>query len=104
MDKTYSRTACIQFDKPSYSVNETDGSLTLTVTRNGNVSGSATVHYATSDGTATAPADYTATSGDLSFVANETSKTIQVPIIEDTDPANELEISTRRTPERRTRE
>jgi parallel beta-helix repeat protein len=81
--------ACIQFSSPSYSVNETDGSVTLTVTRNGDVSGSATVHYATSDGTATAPSDYAATSGDLNFGANETSKSIQVPIIEGTDPANE---------------
>jgi Calx-beta domain-containing protein/VCBS repeat protein len=43
-----------------------------------------TVHYATADGTATQPADYTATSGDLSFAPNETTKTINVPVKGDT--------------------
>lgn len=39
------------------------------------------VHYATSDGSATAGVDYTATSGDLSFAPGETSKTIAVPLL-----------------------
>ena len=43
-----------------------------------------TVDYATSDGTATAGADYTATSGTLTFLAGQTSKTINVPILDDT--------------------
>ena len=42
-----------------------------------------TVDYATSDGTAVAGADYTATSGTLTFAAGETSKTVNVPIIDD---------------------
>src|SRR5262245_30335304 len=42
-----------------------------------------TVDYATSDDTATAPADYTATSGTLTFTSGQTSKTINVPIIDD---------------------
>src|SRR5207237_2452149 len=60
-------TACIQFTTPSYNVNETAGSITIYVTRNGDTSGSATVHYATADGTAVAPADYNSASGDLTF-------------------------------------
>ena len=44
-----------------------------------------TVDYATADGTATAPADYTSTSGTLTFAAGETSKTVSVPVIDDTD-------------------
>ena len=42
-----------------------------------------TVDYATSDGTATASADYTATSGTLTFAAGEKTKTVNVPILDD---------------------
>ena len=43
-----------------------------------------TVDYATSDGTATAGADYTATSGTLTFAAGEKTKTVNVPVLDDT--------------------
>jgi len=42
-----------------------------------------TVDYATSDGTATAGADYTATSGTLTFAAGEKTRTVNVPILDD---------------------
>ena len=42
------------------------------------------VHYATTDGTATAGSDYTTTSGKLVFAPGETSKTISVPVVNDT--------------------
>ena len=42
-----------------------------------------TVKYATSDGTAMAGADYTETSGTLTFAAGERSKTISVPVLDD---------------------
>jgi len=42
-----------------------------------------TVDYATANGSATAGADYTATSGTLTFAAGETSKTVSVPILDD---------------------
>ena len=49
-----------------------------------NASGSTqTVDYATSDVTATAGADYTTTSGTLSFTAGQTSKTVNVPTVDD---------------------
>ena len=44
-----------------------------------------TVDYATSDGTATAGEDYTATSGTLTFQAGDTTKTISVPVTGDTE-------------------
>ena len=46
-------------------------------------SGTVTVDYATSDGTATAGSDYTATSGTLTFAAGETEKTVSVPVLDD---------------------
>ena len=42
-----------------------------------------TVDYATSDETAAAGADYTATAGTLTFLAGETAKTVAVPVIDD---------------------
>ena len=42
-----------------------------------------TVDYATSDGTATAGADYTADSGTLTFEAGETGKTVSVAVLDD---------------------
>lgn len=48
------------------------------------------VNYATADGTATQPADYTSTSGTLSFTPGQTTRTITVPVIGETVPeANE---------------
>ena len=58
-------------------------SLTVTVLRTGGTAGNLTVDYATADGTAIAGQDYTSTSGTLTFSAGETSKTIQIPILDD---------------------
>ena len=46
-----------------------------------------TVDYATSDDTATAGTDYTATSGTLTFWAGEKEKTISVPLLDDAEAA-----------------
>ncbi|KDN17249.1 hyalin [Amycolatopsis rifamycinica] len=43
-----------------------------------------TVHYATADGSATAPADYQAASGDVTFAPGETSKPVTVLVDPDT--------------------
>ena len=52
--------------------------------------GTVTVNYATSNDSATAPADYTATSGTLTFTPGQTSKTFDVPVVGDLlDEANE---------------
>lgn len=49
-----------------------------------------TVNYATADGTATQPADYTNTAGTLTFTPGQTTRTITVPVIGETIPeANE---------------
>jgi hypothetical protein len=61
-------------------VDEDAGQAVLTVTRAGANAGAASVAFATTDGSAKAGQDYTATSGTLSFAAGETSKHIEVPI------------------------
>ncbi len=73
----------VAFSLSSYSVNENAGSATITVKLSGPSSQVVTVNYATSDGTAKAGSDYTATSGTLAFNPGETSKTFSVPITDD---------------------
>jgi hypothetical protein len=78
------------FSAPIYSVNEDGGHATITVNRSGATNVPASVGYSTSDGTATAPSDYTTANGTLAFAANETSKTFDVNVNNDlTDEANE---------------
>ncbi len=72
-----------QFNSSSVIVGERSGTATLTVTRLGNVTSSASVNYLTSNGTATSPTDYTAASATLTFAAGETVKTLNVPINDD---------------------
>ncbi|MGH3082195.1 MAG: beta strand repeat-containing protein [Gaiellaceae bacterium] len=63
---------------------------TFTVTLSALSGRTVTVGYATANGTATTPADYTGTSGTLTFAAGETTKTVTVPVIGDgLDEGNE---------------
>jgi uncharacterized delta-60 repeat protein len=73
----------IQVCAPTFSVAEDAGSASITVLRTGETNGVMTVDYATSDGTAKAGTDYSAASGTLQFAAGETSKTINIAIIDD---------------------
>lgn len=66
---------------------EGDGGISqmvFTVTRLNANSQSTTVQFSTSNGTATAGSDYNLTQGTLTFLANETTKTVSVPIIGNT--------------------
>src|SRR3954453_3090129 len=76
----------VQFSDTSYSVNEADGTATITVTLSHALAADTTVHYATSDGTATAGSDYTGQSGTLTFTAGQTQKTFQIPILNPATP------------------
>jgi len=74
----------VQFSSATYSVAESGGTATITVTRTGGSDGVASVSYATSDGTATQPSDYTAASGTLNWAAgNSDDKTFSVTINND---------------------
>jgi Calx-beta domain/Subtilase family/Domain of unknown function (DUF4214) len=85
----------IRLSAASYSVNEASADATITVTRTGDTSGESVVHYATSDnaglnncdvvntGVASPRCDYEATAGSLRFAPGETSRTIIVPIVND---------------------
>ena len=76
-------TGSVQFSISSIQVIEDVGTLPVTVLRTGGSTGSLTVQYATTNGTAIAGSDYTSASGSLTFNAGETSKTIQIPILND---------------------
>lgn len=62
----------------------------FTVTLGASSGQTVSVNYATADGTATQPADYSSTSGTLTFTPGQTTRTITVPVIGETVPeANE---------------
>jgi hypothetical protein len=84
----------VQFSSPLYSASEGTGSITLTVTRSGDTSGTASVNYLTGDtaglqsctvvnGRASERCDYVTSVGTLRFAAGETSKTFSVPFVDD---------------------
>ena len=66
-----------------------DDTIDFTVTLDRAASGTVSVDYATSDGSARAGADYTAQSGTLTFSPGERSKTVQVVILDDTHDEGE---------------
>jgi hypothetical protein len=71
------------FMPSTYTVSQTAGSVTLTVTRSGSGAAAATVDFVTADNTAHAGANYVATAGTLTFAPFVFSQTITVPIIND---------------------
>ncbi|HYV09957.1 MAG TPA: Calx-beta domain-containing protein [Pyrinomonadaceae bacterium] len=73
----------IQFETDRFFVFENSPTISIRVARTGDVSGTASINFATSDGTAKAGSDYTATSGTLTFGPGELSKNISIPIIND---------------------
>jgi Calx-beta domain len=92
-------TPTIQLSSPNYTVSEGDGRAHITVTRNGDTSGAATVDYRTTDtdtftvgcadtvnnhGSAYARCDFATVVGTLTWAAGDGSpKSFDVPIIDD---------------------
>ncbi|PYS50042.1 MAG: hypothetical protein DMF68_08300 [Acidobacteria bacterium] len=85
----------VQLSSSTYSVSEAAGSLAVNVTRTGNTADAISVDYGTSDtagltpcnqtstGIASSRCDYVTTVGTLRFGAGETTKTIFIPIVND---------------------
>jgi Leucine-rich repeat (LRR) protein len=75
----------LQFSSDIYSVNENEEQATITVTRTDSNDGAVSIDYATSDDSATAPDDYTQTSGTLNWSdGDDADKTFKIDIINDT--------------------
>ena len=80
----------ISFSATSYTVTEAGANATITLTRSGGSASGVTVDFITTDGSATAGLDYSNATCTVSFAANETSKTVLVPIRNDSlDEPNE---------------
>ena len=75
----------VAFANVDYSVLENAGTAQITLTLGAAVSTPVTVDYSTSDGTAVAGQDYTASSNTVTFAPNETQKSFLVSITNDND-------------------
>lgn len=75
----------LQLSETSYSVNETDASITIEVTRENGSDGEVTVEYRTIDDVASSASDFTATSGTLTFADGVTSQSFTVTVNNDSD-------------------
>ena len=73
----------LQFSAAHYNVNEGSGAITIEVKRACGSAGQVAVNFSTSNGTATEPDDYSATSGTLVFEDGELSKSFTIPIVDD---------------------
>ena len=67
------------------SAQESDGIMSFPVTLTPASRTTVTVRYATAEGTATADADYASTNGTLTFRAGDTTRAIEVPLLDDAD-------------------
>lgn len=74
----------LQFSATDYQANEDGGTATITVQRSGGSNGTATINYATTSKTATAPDYYLAKTGTLTFAEGVTSQTFAVTIVNNT--------------------
>jgi uncharacterized delta-60 repeat protein len=78
------------FGSGGASVSESAGNVAINVRRIGGASGSVSVDYGATSGTATPGSDYGPTTGTITFADGETNKTLTVPILNDSVPeANE---------------
>lgn len=74
----------VQFVSPSYVASEDAGSAVISVSREGGSLGTASVSYSTANGSASAPGDYGARSGTLTWAHGESgTKSFTVPVHRD---------------------
>jgi hypothetical protein len=75
-----------QFSAANYAVGESDGTVSVMVTRSGSTATAASVDFATADGTALQRTKYINTAGRLTFATGEVSKTFDVLIEDNAHP------------------
>ena len=80
-----SGTPVVRFMGSSFSVNEASPVAEVRVERAGGINGTATVNWATSNGTAQTGSDFPGSSGTVTFSPGETVETVQIPITNDAD-------------------
>jgi uncharacterized protein (TIGR03118 family) len=84
---TATATSLIQFSTDDFAIGEGSGHIDITVTRQGDASGTATVNVNTFDesqaGHASQKSDYEMSLGTLTFAPGETSKTFRILIVND---------------------
>lgn len=73
----------IDFTAPAFTVDETGVNASITVRRTGGTTGDVSVEFETSDGTATAGADYLGVTNTLFFPQGETLVTVTISILND---------------------
>lgn len=73
----------LKLSKSAYNALEGDKKIDVTVLRTGGAHGTVTVRYSTINGTAYSGADYTLTSGTLTFAPGEASKIVSIPLVDD---------------------
>lgn len=79
-----------KFAKSEYDITEGNGKTEVIVQRTSGASGTVSVNYSTTPGSAISGQDYTTTTGTLTFLPGETSKVITVPVVKDsTNEADE---------------
>jgi hypothetical protein len=84
----------LQLSSSSYQLMESAGAAVISVTRSGGTDGAVSVAYATSNGTATAGLDYTATSGTLNWADGDAvAKTFSVPLRAGTATSGDLTLN-----------
>ncbi|MFB2894946.1 DUF4347 domain-containing protein, partial [Aerosakkonemataceae cyanobacterium BLCC-F50] len=82
----YRQLPTVNFSQATYQVNE-DGTVigaAVTINRTGDISSLGSVQVQLSNGTATGGTDFNNTTQTINFLANETSKTVTIPITDDT--------------------
>jgi len=80
----YVNPPAFNFSPATYSKLENGGNVTLTITRTGgDTTGTSTVQFNTSDGSAVNGVRYTTTSTTVTFNPGDTSKTVNVPLLND---------------------
>jgi len=90
----------VQFIATSYTVNETDGFVELTVALNQPSQSVVTVDFTTVDGIATgtsspdSPGDYESASGTIQFAPGQTTQVIRVTIVDDlcVEPTEDFQV------------